>query len=410
MGTKKKQAKILAAIVVLASLVATYQNCGPTPGGAFNFGYGSNGLPSGSIPPGTQVRVTGRIAGGYYHTCAINAAGGVQCWGAGAQGQLGYGADVAYSASAVTVIGLSGTVVKLSAGPYFTCALLSTGTVQCWGDDAYGQLGDKNQSTSSPTPVTASVEANPVFDIATSYYSTCVVLGSGIVQCWGSNSNGELGNGTTNNSTTPVTVTGITNAVRITAGNEFFCATLLTGAVNCWGLGTSGQLGNQSAAQQNSPIAVKGLSGSVLKAVGGGLDGCALLTGGAINCWGDNTYGQLGNDTSTPTLSVVSVYNLAGATDLSVGTSSACALVGSTVKCWGYNAVGQLGNATTTSSGFPVAVSNISTANGVGSGAYHNCASLTTGAVECWGYNNNGQLGNGTITSSSVPVVVTGVN
>ena len=137
-------------------------------------------------------------------------------------------------------------VVATAAGVLHTCALLSNGTVQCWGSNGRGQLGD-GTTTQSTTPVTVSGITNATA-IAAGAGHSCAVLATGTVQCWGWNSYGQLGNGTTTDSPTPtpVTVSGITNATAISAGGIYTCAMLASGTVQCWGFKGSGQLGDGS--------------------------------------------------------------------------------------------------------------------------------------------------------------------
>ena len=386
----------------------TYQNCGPMSGTSpFDIVLGSNGNGSNN-----NSQITNKLALGYEHSCGISSAGGVKCWGSGVDGQLGYGGYVAYSISPtiVTVAGSAGLpapVSKISAGSNFTCALLNTGAVYCWGDDTYGQLGNGVQSTNSANAVAASTETYPVSDIATSAYSTCVVLVSGAVQCWGLGTSGQLGNGSMTNSTSAVSVNGITNAVRISGGTGHFCATLSTGAVQCWGLNTSGQLGNQASTPEDTPVTAT-VSPSQ-RTAGGSNDTCAILTGGTVSCWGDNTYGELGNGNTRPTTAIMPVINISGVTDLSLGEYAACALIGGSVKCWGYNIEGELGDGNATSTSTPTPITSITTATAIASGTYHACAFLSSGSVECWGWNGYGQLGVPlSTTSSDNPVAVNG--
>ena len=132
-------------------------------------------------------------------------------------------------------------------------------------------------------------------------YHTCAVLNTGAVNCWGWNFYGQLGNGTTNNSSAPVAVSTFTDvtatAVSITAGNSHTCALLNTGAVNCWGWNFYGQLGNDTNTDSSAPVAVNAFTDGVtaVSITAGYFHTCALLNTGAVNCWGRNHKGQLGN-------------------------------------------------------------------------------------------------------------------
>ena len=206
--------------------------------------------------------------------------------------------------------------------------------------------------TTLPTGIASSVSAGG--------HHTCALLSNGTVQCWGVNLSGQLGNGTTTFSSTPVAVSGITTATAVSAGNDHTCAVLSNGTVQCWGDNLSGQLGNGGApAFSSTPVAVSGITTATAVAAGDSHHTCARLENGTVQCWGDNFSGQLGNGTRT-------------------------------------------------FSSTPVAVSGITTATAVSAGVFHTCASLENGTVQCWGYNAFGRLGNGTTTSSSTPVPVIG--
>jgi alpha-tubulin suppressor-like RCC1 family protein/uncharacterized protein YjbI with pentapeptide repeats len=355
-----------------------------------------------------------KIAAGAAHACALLSGGTVQCWGDNAFGQLGNGTTTS-SSTPVAVTGLSGaTAIAAAPGSYHTCALLSDGTVQCWGANTssiYGQTGQLGNGTftDSSTPVVVSGLSGATA-IAVGSYHTCALLSGGTVQCWGNNSSGQLGNGNTTNSSIPVPVTGLSGATAIAVGHLHTCALLSGGTVQCWGYNGYGQLGNGLATDSFTPVAVSGLSGAAA-ITAGGLHTCALLSGGTVQCWGRNTFGQLGNGSTTDSSTPIAVTGLSGAKAIAAGSDYTCALLsGGTVQCWGYNFYGQLGNGTTTDSNMPVAVIGLSGASALAAGQYHNCALISAGTVQCWGFNVQGQLGNGTLTNSSTPIAVSSLS
>src|SRR5213594_1694197 len=215
--------------------------------------------PPGSSTPVQVSGITGAaavIAGGY-HTCALFADGTAWCWGRSDDGQLGNGARASAS-TPVPVTNLTG-VTAMTAGFYHTCALLPNGTVWCWGRNDEGQLGD-GTTVGRPAPVQAGITG--ALAVSGGYHHTCAVLSDGTVGCWGRNVEGQLGDGTTASSSTPVRVGGITGAVAVSAGVLHTCALLSDGTVKCWGaVGPGydfGQLGNGATTGSSTPVTVTG--------------------------------------------------------------------------------------------------------------------------------------------------------
>jgi alpha-tubulin suppressor-like RCC1 family protein len=294
------------------------------------------------------------IAVGDTHACALSSGGGVQCWGGDTYGQLGR-AGITTTLIPVSVPGLA-NVKAIAAGGYHTCAL-ADGTVTCWGDDADGQLGNGATTSSSATPV--KVEGlSGVTAIAAGGAHTCALTGAGGVECWGFNAYGQLGNGTTTSSAAPVTVSGLASGVTaIATGNSHTCALTSAGGVMCWGWGFYGQLGDGSTQSSSVPVAVSGLPPSIAIATGG-THSCALAQSGSVSCWGNDQSGQLGNNQSVDSNLPVAVTGLSpGAIGLTAGTAHTCALLdGGAAQCWGWNVAGQLGCDTNADSPTPVAV------------------------------------------------------
>lgn len=249
--------------------------------------------------------------------------------------------------------------------------------------------------------------------IAAGAAHSCAIRPDTTIQCWGRNQYGQLGNGSTANSSLPVTVVGITGAVMVTAGDYHTCAVLDNTSVRCWGNNASGQLGIASTSAQPIPVPVPGLV-DVDSISGGGSHTCASFSNKTARCWGANTYGQLGNGntTSSPTPTAVRASSasklvLGGIVEIEAGKSSTCArLESGGVRCWGRNHYGQLGDGTTTQRLYPTAVLNVTSAMDLALGDYHACAALGNGRARCWGFNLNGQLGDGTQVGRPTPVEV----
>ena len=368
---------------------------GQLGGGAQNFS---------ATPVAAAVTGAAAVAAGDAHNCALLSDGTVKCWGDNSAGQLGNG-TTATSASPVSVGGVTGASV-VAAGSSHSCAVASAVTY-CWGGNSDGQLGD-GTTVSSSNPVAVVGLSVTAKGIAAGSKHSCALLTDGTVQCWGGNSDGQLGNGSTTGSPAPVAVGGLTTTAKaISTGAAHSCALLTDGTVQCWGDNSTGQLGNGSTTDSSSAAPVSGVAGA--KAIAAGYDhSCALLSDGTVKCWGDNAKGELGNGSATASSTAVTVSGISGALSISAGSSSSCAvLADGKAKCWGDNTKGKLGNGSTTNSSSAVTVSEIAGAEAITAGASHSCALLTSGgAVRCWGDNTAGELGVGVLDYSSTPVEV----
>ena len=350
--------------------------------------------------PAPQVQP---IAAGNLHTCALTNIGAVKCWGGNTLGQLGDGSTVD-SATPVDVTGLSSNVRSLAAAVYGTCALTGAGAVKCWGNNAQGELGDGTVNDSA-TPVDVAGIASGALGLAAGDFHACAVTAVGGVKCWGINESGQLGDGTTANSPTPVDVVGLSAGVQaIAAADSYTCAVTATGGVKCWGGVPAG------ATSSLTPVDVPGLTSGVRSIAGTGNHVCALMTAGGVKCWGgDGNVGLLGNGTTSGSATPVDVSGLtSGVAAIAARSSSrhTCALTNTGgVKCWGANTVGQLGDGTTVNPLTPVDVFGLSSGvAAITTGSLHTCALMIAGSLKCWGSNASGQLGNGTQDDSLTPV------
>ena len=349
-----------------------------------------------SIPPARLTDVVD-LAAGSQHTCALTIGGRVKCWGNNQDGQLGDGTQI-NRRTPEDVVGLMGTVKKVSAGSRHTCALTMAETVKCWGNNHDHQLGD-GTTVDRVTPVDVLGLTSGMRTVAAGEGHTCAVATAGNVKCWGDNREGQLGDGTTLRRDTPVNVVGLTGVVSmVTAGLRHTCALTSVASVKCWGDNHDGQLGDGTAVGRTTPIDVMGLSNGVKAIAAGERHTCALTSGG-VKCWGNNFDGQLGDGTIMESVTPVDIVQLTnGVTAITAGASHNCALtITGSVKCWGNNNDGQLGDATIINKVSPVDVKLLmNPVTAIVAGGRHTCAlnpDTTVWNVYCWGSNEYGQLG-----------------
>ena len=228
------------------------------------------------------------------------------------------------------------------------------------------------------------------------------------MKCWGYNG-GALGDGTTTNRSTPVDVIGLSSGVTsISAGFGATCAAA-GGALKCWGSNSYGQLGDGTNTGSTSPVNVVGVGSGVRAVSTSGSHSCAITNGGGLKCWGQNTFGELGDRTLENKNTAVEVVGLRrGVTAVSLGDKHSCALTSQgEVKCWGSNYVGQVGDGTTLDRLLPANLPGLTSGvNALSAGDYHTCALISGGGVKCWGSNGALGIGDGTYPYKSVPVEV----
>ena len=356
------------------------------------------------------VAATGVATGGG-SSCLRRSDGRVACWGGNDAGQLGVGAV----GPARPWIGLVSGIPDagenttpgdtddryaraVSVGGQHACAILSDGAVGCWGSNASGQLGLSTDLVSGSAEAGLVPSLSNVRGISAGANHTCVVRGDGTVRCWGANESGQLGNNTTEPSATPVQATGMVLVHQVEAGADFTCARDFGAEVECWGDGFS-----------NKPSLVSGVTATIDLAVGDH-HACALFSDGSAKCWGENDFGQLGRgDDEFPgsKSQPVDVIGIDQMVQIAAGSQHTCALRSDgSVWCWGANAAGQLGDDTTTPSIAPVEVEGMGPARSIAAGGDVTCAVIDDGSVRCWGANDQGQVGDDTTESRSVATPV----
>lgn len=313
--------------------------------GANNKGQLGDGTTLNNSKPVAVVGLTGavQVSAGAEHTCALTSGGTVQCWGKNASGQLGVG-SYQDSGVPVQVSSLSG-VTQIAASAEGTCARKSDATLWCWG---WGGGG--------PSPVKVTSLGASVAKVAAGGSNTCIVKSDATLWCWGANGNGQLGIGTTTDSVTPVQVTALGNTVATVAvGTYHTCAVKTDGTVWCWGANWYGEIGDGSTTQRLTPVTVPGMSTTGTDVLVGSAHTCAMNASNQLFCWGYNNYGQLGEGTTTERHTPV--QNSMGAVVKAVASPSAhnCAFKSDrSVWCWGMNTAGQLGDGTVVSKSIAV--------------------------------------------------------
>lgn len=352
----------------------------------------------------TPVRVEGlpqvrHIAATDNTTCVVTVAGDVFCWGTNVSGELGDGSAPAgppyyeFTSSDVPlqVAGLQ-DVVALEAGSFNFCAITAEQEVKCWGGLSGSSLNEVD--TSSPVAIDFWAGAK---DVAPGYSHACAVLSDGRISCIGDYRFGETG-AVTRDATTPVFVEGIDDAVMVSVGDYLSCAVRASGEVLCWGDDSSGQLGDGTVGLAESAVPLAVASDDAFSAVAAADSVCGLQTNGELSCWGSNFNGELGVDPSILVASATPVDgpDLPGIVTLSGGEGHFCALLDdASVSCWGDNTFGQLGDPLITdlSSAMPIQVAELSGVTALDSSFNFSCALLDGGTVSCWGDNSYGQLG-----------------
>lgn len=364
----------------------------------------------GQVGDGTKVerRSPVKVAGianasavsvGFDHACALLADHTVRCWGANTAGQLGDGTQTART-GAVAVTGVT-TATAISAGGSATCALLADASVVCWGWGLH-----QGATIAEPTPI-AMPGLAPAIAVSVGG-SVCSILTDHTVRCWGSNSVGELGDGTQTKPDAPVQALGVTGATAVVVASSHACAVVAFGNVKCWGYNEAHQLGTDAPGVNPTPTTVPGVTGATAITASNSTT-CALIGDGTTRCWGDNAHGEYADGTTTSHVAPI-VGGVANAAGLRLGgQGSGCAITtGGVLRCWGDNTYGQVGDGRVDQLA-PVQARTMPTAGSLAAMSGATCARLVNGTIDCWGDAKAGQTGNGEGTFTMVPTPVPGV-
>ena len=373
---------------------------------------------SGSLTPGTSAAfnivipmIPNSVTPATGHTCA-QIGYGIYCWGRNDNGELGDSTLTLRTLPVQVPFNWPGgaAVSRVALGDSHTCATTSVAELYCWGSDSSGQLGIGSQNDRRIFP--ALVTGGTSFAFVTAGRAhTCAVAtpnpDSTYVYCWGANDRGQVGDSTNSQRTTPVAVAPRIAFSVATAGRDHTCAiATATGKAYCWGDNTFGQLGDSSTSARNSPVPVAG--GHTFNAISaGGNHTCGVTNTPEVYCWGDNAEGELGDSTTTQRAFPVKVAGGVTLVRIAVGSKFSCGeSIAQKLYCWGRNLDGQLGIGNFVNQLTPQPVGGNINPTGITGGDRHACATTFDGVAYCWGSNQFGQLGDGTRATRTSPVLI----
>ncbi len=311
-----------------------------------------NARDSARTPPKVPTGLA-QVSGSYVGACVLTVSSQLWCWGDNKWGDLGNGTSGGIDPYPGKV-SLAEPVEAVSTGGQTNCALTPDGIgpgaeAWCWGWNNHGQVGDG--TTISPRPTPAPVASlGRVTEIVAGQTHTCAIILAGIVQCWGANEHGQLGDNSTNQSSKPVSVSSLGGVVQLALGASFSCALTNAGSVYCWGWNLTGELGDGSTKDSHVPVAVSGIGGAnpAVAIAAGNVSACAVLLGGQVRCWGDNSAGELGDPSAGVQSSIpvpVSGFSSDGQISANPNGVAVCALnTNQQASCWGDNYFDELGD------------------------------------------------------------------
>ena len=402
-----------------------------------------------AVDLGSGVTATAIVAGVGF-SCALLVDYHVKCWGTNFYGQLGQGhsgfrgdypGEMGDNLPRID-LGTGRTATAIGAGDRHACALLDNGDIKCWGKNTYGQLGlgDKNHRGDRAGEMGDELAAVNLgtglkaVALAVGYEHNCARLDNGTLKCWGANNYGQLGLGDSlargysyrqmGDNLLPVNIGTGLHATAIALGVEHSCALLSNSGLKCWGSIERGKLGlsepyrpGDEPGELASLPAVDLGSGRTATAITvGGYHSCALLDDSSVKCWGENSYGQLGQGDINHRGDEVGEMgdNLASVKfgydykvkAISAGLQFTCAIMNNNrVKCWGNNGDGMLGLGDKNHRGdepnemgeilHTIDLGKGRRVKSIATGNWHSCALLDNNEVKCWGSNFSGQLGLG---------------
>ncbi len=342
-----------------------------------------------------------QIATGKNHSCALLTDYTVWCWGKNSSGLLGVGSseDIVLSPAPVLISTNPKTkltnVVEIGAGEGFTCARLRNGSVWCWGHNRFGNLGIGGELDQKfPTKL---IDLADITQISVGLNTACALTANSDAKCWGKNNDGQVGDNSKTNASRPTYLLAsrnsrLENIVQISVGVSHSCARMNNGSLRCWGLRNNARLGIGGENNGNQLIASETVTGisNAIQVSAGKKSTCAFLDNASVQCWGDGSLGQLGNNTTTKNAPPSVVQKLSQMKNVFSFRDSVCAsLVDNTLMCWGTidGTIYEVPALVRKFSATQIDVSFTDTP--------HGCLVLPNKKAKCWGDNTYGQLSNG---------------
>lgn len=349
------------------------------------------------------------ISTGRRHVCGVTKGNKLKCWGSNEQGQLGLGL-IDFGRNVPTVVDAGTNYKFVSAGGTHTCAITVNDTLRCWGGNSLGQLGDASSMTRhSPVDIDGGTAYKMV---STGINFTCGVTLTNELKCWGNNSSGQLGKGSAGNVTIPTVIDVGVFYDSVSAGRQTFseahaCAITMSGILKCWGDNSFGQLGDGTKVNSYAPVVIN--SGVNYKNISAGyMYTCGVTSDDKLQCWGYNMYGEIGASSGGFFLAPTDID--ASIKYAQVGTSSTHLTCGITdtgiLKCWGSASDFGIGLPNKISAATPQVIDNGTTYLKVTAGDDFACGLSTEGIVKCWGNNSYGNRGDGFSYVNTTPSLV----
>lgn len=296
--------------------------------------------------------------------------------------------------------------INAGSGSNHTCLVRDDDKLLCWGANTSGQLGN---GTTDFLPIPTLIDAGVSYrKISAGRSHSCGLTTDDKIRCWGDNTYGQIGNGTTGGTVlNPVSIDGNNTYSQVYAGYNRTCALRKdSGSAYCWGQNNFGQIGDGSQTNRSLPTLVAG--GDVFQQIAAGGDAtCGILTNNSLKCWGGNSLAAVGDGTTSHRLTPVLIDDPTKFKFVANSLYHGCAITtADKLKCWGYNPNGQVGDDSTATRTAPVFVDTNTNYQFMSLGGYHTCGITDSGALKCWGRNDLGQLGNGGAASLKVPALI----